>query len=96
MGLEIKWTKRAASGYGKILKYLDKKWTSKEIENFEQEVKLFFQHLSEYPELLKPSSKQDIRSGPINKHTILTYRIKPRKNEIQLLNIRGSKQKALK
>jgi hypothetical protein len=42
MELEIIWSKRAAAGYSRILKYLDEKWTKREVENFEQEMKLFF------------------------------------------------------
>ena len=93
MGLKIEWTLKAASGYSKILAHLDREWTLREVENFEEEVKTFLRHLSEYPEILKPSKHKNIRRGPINKHTILTYKIKPRKKKILLLSIRGSKQK---
>jgi len=96
MGLTIEWTKQAASGYSNILKYLDEKWTAKEVAKFEVEIKSFLEQLSEYPELLKGTSKNNLRSGPINKHTILTYRIKPNKKQIQLLHIRSSKQKPLR
>jgi plasmid stabilization system protein ParE len=53
MGLTIEWTKQAASGYSNILKYLDEKWTAKEVAKFEIEIKSFLEQLSEYPELLK-------------------------------------------
>lgn len=96
MGLEIIWSKRAAKGYAKILKYLDREWTAKEVEHFEQEVKGFFDNLSEYPFLLKESKKKGIRQGPINKHTMLTYQVNTKKNLLQLINIRGTKQKPLK
>ena len=42
MELEIIWSKRAAAGYAKILKFLDEQWSQKEVENFEQEVKKFW------------------------------------------------------
>ena len=41
MGLTIEWTKQAASGYSNILKYLDEKWTAKEVAKFEVEIKSF-------------------------------------------------------
>ena len=95
MELEIIWSKRAASGYAKILNYLDKQWSQKEVENFEQEVKKFLENLSKHPYILKESEKMGFRRGPINKHTMLTYRIIEKKNQLQLINIRGTRQKPL-
>jgi len=36
MGLEIIWSKRAASGYAKILKHLDENWTAKEVNTLSE------------------------------------------------------------
>ena len=97
MAFKIVWTKQAAQGYAKIIHYLETAWTTKELIAFEQEVTIFFEHLKTFPELLQASSKQkNYRRGPINEHTMLTYRIKPRKQQIELINIRGTKQKPLK
>jgi plasmid stabilization system protein ParE len=96
MGLEIIWSKRAASGYAKILKHLDENWTAKEVKHFEREMKKFFDTLSEQPFILEESKKKEFRRGPINKLTLLTYRINKKKNQIQLLNIRGTRQRSLK
>ncbi|MCK5277484.1 MAG: type II toxin-antitoxin system RelE/ParE family toxin [Cyclobacteriaceae bacterium] len=95
MELEIIWSKRAAAGYAKILKFLDEQWSQKEVENFEQEVKKFLKNLSKQPYMLKGSEKMGFRRGPINKLTMLTYRIIEKKNQLQLINIRGSRQKPL-
>jgi len=35
MELEIIWSRRAASEYSKILKYLDEQWTEREVKAFE-------------------------------------------------------------
>ncbi len=95
MALKIVWTPQAKKGYLAIVDYLSQEWSEKEVKNFVKQTFKFFDQLSEYPNLLKESKKKKIRSGPINKHTILVYRVKPRKGEIQLLYIRGSRQKAL-
>lgn len=96
MALKITWTPQAQKGFDKILSYLVENWTEREVKQFVHEMFDFIEKLSHYPYLLRESSSRKLRRGPINKYTILTYRVKPRKNEIQLLNIRGSKQKPLR
>lgn len=98
MALEIVWTKRAETGYAEIIEYLETHFTEKEIRKFVRQSHQFFELLSQYPEMLESSSQKQkyVRRGPINKYTILTYRIKPRKKQIELLNIRSSRQKPLK
>jgi plasmid stabilization system protein ParE len=96
MELEIIWSKKAASGYSKILKHLDENWTAKEVESFEEEMKSFFNTLSKQPYILKESKKKGLRRDPINKLTLLTYRVNRKENQVQLINIRGARQKPLK
>lgn len=94
MALEIVWTKRAQTGYDKIIDYLEAHFSDKEVQRFVRE---FFELLAQYPELLESTKKQKyLHRGPINKYTILTYRIKPRKKQIELINIRSARQKPLK
>ena len=96
MALEIVWTSRAQKGYASIIEYLDSHFSEKEIQKFVRQSHEFFELLSHYPELLESSKSQKyLHRGPINKYTILTYRIKPRKNQIELINIRSSRQKPL-
>jgi plasmid stabilization system protein ParE len=94
VALEIVWTRQAARGYARIIVYLEENWTQKEVKAFENRVADFLSRLSDYPELLKPSTKKNVRRGPIDKHTMLTYRV--RVNRIELLNMRGTRQKSLK
>ncbi len=96
MALEISWTPRAEQGYDKIIAYLLDEFTEKEVKNFVQDIFGFLELLSNNPGMLKKSATKNIYRGPINKYTILTYRINPRKKEIQLLNIRESRRKPLK
>lgn len=97
MALTLVWTKRAIQGYDKIVSYLEQHWTEREIRNFIQESDEFFKLLSEYPELLQKTSRyKNIYRGPMNKFTIITYRVRPRKNQIELINIRAARQKPVK
>ena len=95
MKLDIIWSKKAALGYSEILQYLDKEWTEREVKNFEIEVNQFLNKLSKYPSILKGSKKTNLRRGPINKLTMLTYRVDEKKNQLQLINIRGARQQPL-
>ena len=52
--------------------------------------------LSKQPGILEKSEKKGYRKGPINKQTIIIYRIVRDKKQIQIINIRGAKQKPLK
>jgi len=96
MELDIIWSKRAAAGYSKMLKYLDQKWTKKEVVSFEQEMVRFFNILCKHLYIFEKSEKRGCRRGPINKHTILIYRVIKENNQIQLISFRSAKQKPLK
>ncbi len=97
MALTLVWTKRAIQGYDKIVRYLEQHWTDREVRNFIQESEQFFVLLSEYPGLLQTTSiHKNVYREPMNKLTIITYRVKPRKQQIELINIRGTRQKPLR
>ncbi|HEU5290275.1 MAG TPA: type II toxin-antitoxin system RelE/ParE family toxin [Cyclobacteriaceae bacterium] len=97
MALALVWTKRAIQGYDKIVHYLEEHWTDKEVRNFIHESEEFFTLLSEYPEVLQKTSRyNNVYRGPMNKLTVITYRVKPRKKQIELINIRAARQRPLK
>jgi len=97
VALALVWTKRAIHGYDKIVRYLEEHWTDKEVRNFIHESEEFFTLLGEYPELLQKTTRhKNVYRGPMNKFTIITYRVKPRKKQIELIHIRGARQKSLK
>jgi len=96
MALALVWTKQAIQGFDRIVRYLEENWTEKEVRNFIRDSDEFFKLLREYPELLqKTSSQRNLYRGPLNRFTIITYRIKPRKRQIELINIRGARQKPI-
>jgi plasmid stabilization system protein ParE len=97
MAVKLVWSKRADQGYARVVKYLEEEWTEKEVRDFVSETKHFFDLLKENPHILEPSkTHKDLYRGPLNRLTILTYRYKPRKKEIVLVNIREAKRKPLK
>ena len=97
MAIKIFWSKRAEHGYASIVEYLENEWTAREVSNFVRETNHFFNLLKENPYILEPTeNRKSLYRGPINKLTLLTYRYKPRKKEIVLVNIRGARQKPLK
>ena len=97
MAFEIVWTKRAVKGYDKIINYLEENWSEKEVINFITASDKFFETLASQPEILQKTEKhKNVHRGPLNKLTILTYRVKPVNRQIVLINIRGARQKPLK
>jgi len=92
MELNIIWSEQAAKGYSEILKYVDDNWTKKEVDRFEFEVRAFFDKLKKYPHLLQEVTTEGVRRGPINKHTILTYKVDFEKSQLQVVNMRAAKQ----
>jgi plasmid stabilization system protein ParE len=97
MAVKLVWTKRAIQGYDRIIKYLDEEWSEKEVRTFVRETAKFFDLLKENPRMLEPTGQhKNLYRGPINRLTIVTYRYKPRKKEIVLVNIRETRLKPLK
>ncbi|WP_421977544.1 type II toxin-antitoxin system RelE/ParE family toxin [Roseivirga seohaensis] len=97
MALEIVWTKRAIAGFDNTIKYIEKNFTDKEVKRFVKQSTEFFELLKLYPEMLEKTEKQEnVYRGPINKYTILTYRLVKKTNQIQLINIRSARRKPLK
>jgi plasmid stabilization system protein ParE len=97
MAYQIVWTPKAVKGYDRIVNYLQENWTDKEVSNFIKETNKFLDVLINHPEILQKTSKRkNLYRGPINKLTILTYRIRPKAQQIELINIRGARQKPLK
>lgn len=96
MALKILWTPRAAKGYAQIVDFLEKRWTTKQVQAFQTDVGSFMHLLAQYPYMLIGiQGRKNYRRGPINKHTMLTYRVRPRKGQIELLNFRSTRQTPL-
>ncbi len=96
MAIKLVWTRRAINGYDRIIKYLEEEWSEKEVRNFVRETAHFFDLLKKNPRMLEPTRRhKNLYRGPINRLTIVTYRYKPKKKEIILINIRETRRKPL-
>ena len=49
MALKIFWTKRAEKTFDRVVAYLAKEWTEKEVQNFVRKTKIITEHISEKP-----------------------------------------------
>ncbi|MCP3659938.1 MAG: type II toxin-antitoxin system RelE/ParE family toxin [Bacteroidetes bacterium] len=93
MDFEIVWTENAAEGLSKIVLYLEKNWSDKEISKFLFKLLEFTEILSKFPRILKKTKKYaNVYRGPINKYTIITYRLKSKEKIIEILNIKACKE----
>ncbi len=88
---EIIWSSLAIRTYGDNIDYLEKEWSSKEVNNFIKATERKLAILKEFPET-GFSAKQDhyLRRTLIGKRIILIYRYKPRKGNIELLRFFNS------
>jgi plasmid stabilization system protein ParE len=94
MGYKVVWTRRAEAGYKRIVDYLLENWTEREVRNFLAETRKFISLLEKNPGLLEQSkSRKNLYRGPLNRLTIVTYRLRPRLKRIELVNVRSARQK---
>ena len=56
--LEILWTDSAKISFGKIVDYLQKAWTDREVEKFVNRTDEWLSTLKLYPEMCRPSTKR--------------------------------------
>ncbi len=84
--MKISWTPGARLTYFKVLEYLDKTWTKKEIQNFVNRTEKVLGQIIKDPEMFEASPKKiNVRKGLITKHNTLYYRINYQKDEIALI-----------
>lgn len=84
--MTISWTIRALKSYFAVADYLQKNWGHQVVNNFTHEVDRVILEISKNPQIFEASKKSiHVRRGLITKHNTMFYRIKPRKNEIEIL-----------
>ena len=83
---EILWTPTAEKSFKKIVNYLEKNWTEREVGNFVNETVDLLSNIQRQPEMCRPSLKRkNVRIGTMNKHTQIVYHYQPRKKELVIL-----------
>ena len=86
----VKWTKRAAKSFDKIVEYITNEWSEKVANKFILKVKEFISSLQKQPKTGKIAlEEKGIRGFVLSRHTTV-YRIK--NNQIILLNFFDNRQ----
>lgn len=94
MALAIKWTPQAEKGLEKVIDYLEKNWTIKEILNLEEKIIQVIRQISQNPGLFPKSEKyKNLNKALIDKNNYLVYRVNNKTKIIEIINFRGTKQK---
>jgi plasmid stabilization system protein ParE len=95
--MKISWTPTARLTYFKVLEYLSKDWTIKEVENFIYKTEHTIAQIAQDPYMFKASRKKiNVRKGFITEHNSLYYRVKPIKKEIELITFWDNRRDPLK
>ena len=84
--MKIRWTPRSLKSYLKIITYLSKNWTEKEIDKFVAQSTNTIERIEHNPYMYQATNeRKNVRKGFVNKLVTLYYKIRPKKNEIELL-----------
>lgn len=97
MALKIVWTPQAEKGLDKVIEYLEKEWTVMEILNLEHNLQNLLNRISKYPKICPATGKyKNVHKGLVDKNNYIIYRIQPKKERIEIINFRGTKQEPIK
>jgi len=96
MALKIVWTPQADRGLDNAIAYLEKEWTVLEILNLEQNLQDLLNRISKYPKICPATGKyKNVHKGLVDKNNYIIYRIQPKKELIEIINFRGTKQEPI-
>lgn len=96
MALKIVWTPQAERGLDKVIEYLEEEWTAMEILNLEQNLQGFLNRISKYPKICPATGKyKNLHKGLVDKNNYIIYKIQPKKELIEIINFRGTKQEPI-
>ncbi|CAH8284881.1 plasmid stabilization system protein ParE [Mariniflexile fucanivorans] len=96
MALKIVWTPQAERGLNKVIEYLEEEWTALEILNLEQNLRDLLDRISKYPKICPGTGKYiNVHKGLVDKNNYIIYRIQAKKELIEIINFRGSKQEPI-
>ena len=97
MAIKIVWTSQAENGLIKVLDYLEEEWTIREILNLEQNINDLLKRISKYPRICPQTGRfNNVHKGLVDKNNYIIYRIQPKKELIEIINFRGTRQKPIK
>jgi len=90
MAKKIIWSTRAIASFDKIIAYLEKHWTPREIEKLILRTQKVLQQIESESIKFKSSGKMNIHEVLVTKHNLLIYRQK--KNQIELIVFYDTRQ----
>lgn len=82
MAKEIKWSPEAEATFERVVQYLQRRWTDKEVANFVSATEKVLAFISNNPLLFRKSSKKSIHEALITVHNLLLYRVKSKHIEL--------------
>lgn len=96
MILKIVWTSQADRGLDKVIEFLEVEQTVKEILNLEQNLQDLLNRISKYPKIYPETEEyKNVYKGLVDKNNYIICRIKPKKELIEIINFRGTKQEPI-
>ena len=90
MAKKIIWSLKAIASFDKIVIYLEKNWTAREIEKLVSNTQKTLQQIESEAIKFRSSGKKNIHEVLITKHNLLIYRVK--KNQIDLIVFYDTRQ----
>jgi len=95
MIFNVTWTLNAREDLKQIIQYLEKNWSTTDVDNFRDKLFQRIDILSKWPAIGRASDKDpSIRRIVITKHNLLFYEIE--NDEIVILNIFDTRQDPIK
>jgi len=93
MALKIIWSAKAKNGLSKVIEYLQREWTQREITNLGENITSTLSAISSSPEIFPKSLVKSSYKALVDKNNYLIYSIDLKKSCINIINFRGTKQK---
>ncbi len=86
MGFKVIWSPKSEQTFDKVISYLEKHWTEKEIRHLINETERVIRLLVQNPFIFRGSEKQNIHEVLITKHNLLIYQVSKRNKRVELLS----------
>jgi plasmid stabilization system protein ParE len=84
MAKEIIWSPKAQLSFHRVIKYLTKNWTEREVRSFVQKSYSLIQLISKGKVKFRKSESKGIYEVPITKHNLLLYKFNEKRVELLL------------
>lgn len=94
--MKIRWTFQARNGLYKVIGYLKWEWSEKEIQNLQLKLEHLLKIIDKNIEIFPATEKfQNLRKVVVDKNNYIVYRFRPKKDLLEIIQFRGTRQKPL-